>query len=135
MEMRRPYYLSLVAEGYILAEKLVEARLILDQALAIVTKTNEHWSEAELLRLIGKIEVREDANAAEIKFEQALTVARSQGAKSWELRTATSLAHLWHGQGRTDDARNLLQPVYDWFTEGFDTLDLKEAKTLLHEIS
>jgi predicted ATPase len=134
MEMRRPYYLALVAEGYILAEKFSEAMSILNQALAIVTKTNERWSEAELLRLKGEIEVREDTGAAEIKFQQALTVARSQDAKSWELRSATSLAHLWGGQGKTDDARNLLQPIYEWFTEGFDTPDLMEAKTLLDEL-
>jgi class 3 adenylate cyclase/predicted ATPase len=113
MEMRRPYYLALVAECYISAGRFAEARSTLDQALAIVAKTDEHWSEAELLRLTGLIEAREDTAAAETAFQRALNVARRQGAKSWELRSATSLARLWHGQGKSDAARNLLQPFYN----------------------
>ncbi len=134
MQMRRPYYLALVAECYVLAGRFAEARSVLDQALAIVAKTDEHWSEAELLRQIGEIEAREDSAAAETRFQQALTIAQRQDAKSWELRSATSLAHLWHGQGKSDDARILLQPIYDWFTEGFDTPDLQHAKALLDEL-
>ena len=72
---------------------------------------------------------------AEAYFERALAVARKQQAKSWELRAATSMARLWHGQGKRDEARDLLAPVYGWFTEGFDTLDLKEAKALLNELN
>jgi predicted ATPase len=72
---------------------------------------------------------------AEAYFEQALTVARQQQAKSWELRAAMSMARLWRDQGKRDAARDLLAPVYGWFTEGFDTLDLKEAKALLDELS
>ena len=68
-------------------------------------------------------------------FERALTVARQQQAKSWELRAAMSMARLWRDQGKRDEARDLLAPVYGWFTEGFDTLDLKEAKALLDELS
>jgi predicted ATPase len=72
---------------------------------------------------------------AETCFERALVVARQQQAKSWELRAATSMARLWRDQGKRDEARELLAPVYGWFTEGFDTLDLKQAKTLLYELA
>jgi predicted ATPase len=75
-----------------------------------------------------------DAAKAEAYFERALVVARKQQAKSWELRTAMSMARLWRDQGKRDEARDLLAPVYGWFTEGFDTLDLKEAKALLDEL-
>jgi predicted ATPase len=68
-------------------------------------------------------------------FEKSIAIARDQSAKSWELRSATSLANLWHSQGRPDQAYDLLFPVYDWFTEGFDTVDLKRAKALLEELS
>jgi predicted ATPase len=72
---------------------------------------------------------------AEAYFERALTIARQQQAKSWELRAAMSMARLWRGQGKRDEARNLLAPLYGWFTEGFETLDLKEAKVLLDELA
>jgi predicted ATPase len=74
------------------------------------------------------------SSLAEIYFERALAVAREQQAKSWELRAAMSMARLWRDQGKRDEARDLLAPIYGWFTEGFDTLDLKEAKTLLDEL-
>ena len=76
-----------------------------------------------------------DAAKAEAYFERALAVARSQQAKSWELRAAMSMARLWRDQGKRDEARDLLAPVYGWFTEGFDTLDLKDARALLDELS
>ena len=76
-----------------------------------------------------------DATKAETYFERALAVARQQQAKSWELRTAISLARLWHSQGKVSEARELLAPVYGWFTEGFDTRDLKEAKALLAQLA
>jgi len=76
-----------------------------------------------------------DATKAEACFERALAVARQQQAKSWELRAATSLARLWRDQGKRQQARELLAPVYGWFTEGFDTLDLKEARALLDALS
>jgi predicted ATPase len=135
MEMRRPYYLALVAECNILAGNFAEARSILDQALAIVAETDEHWSEAELLRLTGEVEALDGGVEVETRFQQSLTVARHHEAKSWELRSATSLARLWRSQGRTAEARDLLAPVLGWFTEGFDTPDLKEAKALLDELS
>jgi len=75
-----------------------------------------------------------DATKAEAYFERALVVAREQQAKSWERRAAMSMARLWRDQGKRDEARDLLAPVYDWFTEGFNTLDLKEAKALLDEL-
>ena len=75
-----------------------------------------------------------DAEKAEAHFERAVAIAREQQAKSWELRAATSLARLWRDQGKPDEARDLLAPIYGWFTEGFDTLDLKQAKALLDEL-
>jgi predicted ATPase len=76
-----------------------------------------------------------DAATAEAHFERAIAIAREQKAKSWELRAATSMARLWRDQGRRNEARGLLAPVYGWFTEGFDTRDLKEAKALLDELA
>ena len=98
--------------------------------------TNERWFEAEVNRIAGEIALKSperDAAKAEAYFERALAVARQQQAKSWELRAAMSMARLWRDQGKRDEARELLAPVYGWFTEGFDTLDLKEAKALLDE--
>ena len=88
--------------------------------------------------MAGEIALRSanpDAAKAQVYFERALTVARQQQAKSWELRAAMSLARLWLDQGKQDEARDLLAPVYGWFTEGFDTLDLKDAKALLDELA
>jgi predicted ATPase len=102
-----------------------------------VEKTKERWSEAEVYCTAGKIaliSLEPDATKAETYFERALTVARRQQAKSLELRAAMSMPRLWRDQGKRDEARDLLAPVYGWFTEGFDTLDLKEAKALLDEL-
>ena len=91
-----------------------------------------------ILRIAGEIAVKSpepDAAKAEAYFDRALAVARQQQAKSWELRASISLARLWRNQGKRDEARELLAPVYGWFTEGFDTLDLKEAKALLSELA
>jgi predicted ATPase len=103
-----------------------------------VATTKEKWFEAEVHRIAGDIALlspEPDAAKAEAYFEHALTVARKQQAKSWELRAAMSLAPLWRDQGKPQQARELLAPVYDWFTEGFDTPDLKEAKALLDELA
>ncbi|MGA2842762.1 MAG: hypothetical protein ABSG18_21865 [Steroidobacteraceae bacterium] len=108
------------------------------EAITAVETTKEKWCEAEVHRTAGEIALlsREpDAAKAEAYFERALAVARQQQAKSWELRAAVSMARLWGDQGKRDAARELLAPVYGWFTEGFDTLDLKEAKTLLDELA
>ena len=103
-----------------------------------VETTKETWHEAEVNRIAGEIALmlpEQDAAKAQAYFERALAVARERQAKSWELRAAMSMARLWRDQGKRDEARSLLAPVYGWFTEGFDTLDLKEAKALLDEVA
>jgi predicted ATPase len=105
--------------------------------MTAVETTRETWCEAEISRIAGEIALKSsqpDTAKAQGYFERALAIARQQQAKSWELRAATSIARLWRDQGRRDEARELLAPVYGWFTEGFDTLDLKEAKALLDEL-
>jgi predicted ATPase len=108
------------------------------EAIAAVEKTKERVYEAEVLRIAGQIALKSpepDATKAQAYFDRALAVARGQQAKSWELRAAVSMARLWRDQGNRDKARDLLAPVYGWFTEGFDTRDLKEAKALLDQLS
>jgi class 3 adenylate cyclase/tetratricopeptide (TPR) repeat protein len=106
------------------------------EALTMVETTKERWCEAEVHRNAGEIALKSaQSNRAEADFERALSVARAQQAKSWELRAAMSLARLWRDQGKTVEARELLAPVYGWFTEGFDTRDLKEAKALLEALA
>jgi predicted ATPase len=114
-----------------------DARRCIDDAIDKVERSKEKWCEAEVHRVAGQIalESPQDAAKAEKYFELALAVARAQQAKSWELRAAMSLVRLWRDQGRRDEARELLAPVYGWFTEGFDTRDLKEAKALLEELT
>jgi predicted ATPase len=110
----------------------------IDEAITAVKTTKERWFEAELNRVAGEIALKSpkrDAAKAEAYFERALFVARQQQAKFWELRAAMSLARLWRDQGKVQQARELLAPVYCWFTEGFDTRDLKEAKALLEELA
>jgi predicted ATPase len=105
--------------------------------MTAVEETKTRWWEAEANRMAGDIALmspKPDAAKAEAFFERALAVARQQQAKSWELRGAMSMARLWRDQGKPQQARELLAPVYGWFTEGFDTLDLKEAKALLDEL-
>jgi predicted ATPase len=107
-------------------------------ATAAVETTNERLFEAEVHRIAGEVALMaSDRNAAKTEehFERSLAVARQQQAKSWELRAAMSLARLWRDQGKVSEARELLAPVYGWFTEGFDTRDLKEAKALLEELA
>jgi predicted ATPase len=109
---------------------------MLAEALAAVDKTD--FYEAALYRLKGELllgQTAPDASQAEVCFQQALSIARRQQAKSWELRAAMSLARLWQQQGERQEAHDLLAPIYGWFTEGFDTADLQEAKTLLAELS
>jgi predicted ATPase len=106
--------------------------------VTFIETKGERWFDAEELRIGGEIALLEpNANAtkAEAYFNRALDVARKQQAKSWELRAATSMARLWRDQGKREEACDLLAPVYGWFTEGFDTLDLKEAKVLLDELA
>jgi predicted ATPase len=117
----------------------VEAGLdVLAEALAIVDTTGERRQEAELHRLKGDLLLQQavpDAPQAEACFQQALAIARHQQARSYELRAAMSLSRLWQGQDKRDDARALLAPIYGWFTEGFDTADLQDAKALLEELA
>jgi predicted ATPase len=113
-------------------------RRCIGEAVTLVEETKERWFEAEANRTAGEITLKSpepDTTKAEAYFERALSVARKQQAKSWELRAAMSMARLWRDQGKRDEARELLAPVYGWFTEGFDTLDLKEAKALLDELA
>jgi predicted ATPase len=110
----------------------------LAEAMIAVETTKEKWFEAEVNRIAGEIALMfsvPDMTDAAAYFERALAIARAQQAKSWELRAATSMARLWRDQGKRVQARELLAPVYGWFTEGFDTLDLKEARTLLDELA
>jgi predicted ATPase len=114
-----------------------EGLKVLDEALSIVDKTNECWVEAELHRLKGKLllEVNPDNYPeAEACFNQAITIARCQNAKSLELRATMSLSCLWQKQGKKDAARRMLEEIYGWFTEGFDAPALKKAKNLLSEL-
>ena len=106
------------------------------EATTAAETTKEKWCEAEIQRTAGEITLMSpdpDAAKAQVYFERALSVARQQQAKSWELRAAMSMARLWRDQGK-QQARELLAPIYGWFSEGFDTLDLKEAKALLDEL-
>jgi predicted ATPase len=106
--------------------------------MTAVATTKEKWFEAEVHRIAGDIALlspEPDAAKAEAYFERALTVARKQQAKSWELRAAMSMARLWRDQGKVQRARELLAPVYGWFTEGHNTRDLKDAKALLEELA
>jgi predicted ATPase len=109
---------------------------LLDDALQMVERTGERWFAAELNRHKGHLLLRQGhSEAAEELYRKALSIAREQEAKLWELRAAASLARLRRDQGRHAEARDLLAPVYGWFTEGFDTPDFKEAKALLDELN
>jgi predicted ATPase len=130
------YSLLLLAAAYESAGQVEESLRLLDDALQMGARTGEHWLDAELNRHKGELLLRQGhAEAAEELYCKALSIAQEQEAKLWELRAAASLAQLWRDQGRRAEAHALLAPVYDWFTEGFDTADLKEAKALLDQIS
>ena len=132
-----PLRMSHLARAYAELDQFDDAWRCLGEAMTAVETTKERWCEAEIHRVAGEITLMSpepDAAKAEAYFERALAVARKQQAKSWELRVAMSMARLWRDQGKRQQARNLLAPVYGWFTEGFDTLDLKEAKALLDEL-
>jgi predicted ATPase len=137
MVLGHPGRLSLLAWGYSELNQYDDAWRCIDEAMAVMKTTKETFNEAGINLRAGIIALKSpepDAAKAEAYFEHALAVAREQQAKSWELRAAMSMARLWRDQGKRGEARDLLAPVYDWFTEGFDTLDLKEAKTLLDEL-
>jgi predicted ATPase len=133
-----PQNLSYLAWAYAKSGRFDEAMSCIRDALAVTEKSKERWSEAEVNRFAGEVALKSperDAARAEAYFERAIAVARKQQAKSWELRAATNMARLWRDQGKRNEGRELLAPIYNWFTEGFDTLDLKEAKALLNELS
>jgi class 3 adenylate cyclase/predicted ATPase len=132
-----PIFLIGLATAHAVLNQFDDASRCVDEALTTIERTNERWYEAEVNRVAGEIVLkvaRPDAGKAHAYFERALATARKQGARSWELRAAMSMARLWRDQGKREAARDLLAPVYGWFTEGFDTLDLKEAKAFLDEL-
>jgi predicted ATPase len=133
-----PFFLSHLARAHGELGQVEEAKRCAEEATAVMNVTNERWYEAEIHRTAGEIALLlpdSDLAKAEANFKHALSIARQQQSKSWELRAAMSMARLWRDQGKRNEARNLLAPVYGWFTEGFDTLDLKEAKALLDELN
>jgi predicted ATPase len=137
-ELVRPYYLALVAEAYGHVGQAEEGLRLVAEALVAADHSGERFYESELYRLKGEFLLAlPTGNHAEAEscFHQALDIARRQEAKSLELRAAMSLSRLWQQQGKRDEARELLAPIYAWFTEGFDTADLQEAKALLDEWS
>ena len=133
-----PLTSSYLTRAYAELGQFADARRWISDAITAIETTKQLWWEAEVYRMAGEIALmsleRDDANA-EAHFKHALSVARQQQAKSWELRAAMSLARLWRDQCKVQQARELLAPVYGWFTEGFDTRDLKEAKALLEQLA
>jgi predicted ATPase len=133
-----PLRLLYLATAHAELGQLDDAWRCIDDAIETIERSKEKWGEAEVHRIAGEIalnSVAPDPEKAEACFDRALTVARAQQARSWELRAAMSMARLWRDQGKRDQARELLAPVYGWFTEGFGTLDLKDAKALLGELA
>jgi class 3 adenylate cyclase/predicted ATPase len=136
--LRMPWYFSCMARAHVELGQLDAALHCLSDAMTAMETTKETWQESELYRIAGDLALiswKPDAAQAQAHFNRALTVARDQKAKSWELRAATRLAQLWRDQGKRQRANDLLAPIYEWFTEGFDTPDLKVAKQLLHDLA
>ena len=132
-----PWYLSCLAVAYARINQFDVAWSCIDEAMRMTETKKERWCEPDIHQMAGEIALmcpQPDAAKAEAYFERALAVARSQQAKSWELRAAMSMARLWCDQDKAQEAYDLLAPVYGWFTEGFDTSDLKEAKALLAKL-
>ena len=133
-----PNVLSHLAKAHARLGEFDHAWRCIDDAITTIEMSKERWCEADVLRVAGELAMDSpecDAAKAQAYFDRALEVARRQQAKSWELRAATSKARLLRDQCRPAEAQDLLAPAYSWFTEGFDTLDLKEAKTLLDELA
>jgi predicted ATPase len=138
VEINRSYFLALLAEAHRTMSQPDTGLTILAEALTLMDTTGEHWYEPELYRLKGELllaQPPDNHTEAETCFQHAISIAQNQSAKSWELRTSTSLARLWRQQGKRQEAHDLLAPIYHWFTEGFDTADLKDAKALLDELA
>jgi predicted ATPase len=137
-EHLRPYWLALLAEAQGIRGEREAGLAVLTEALTLVDTTGARWYEAEIHRLKGALLLQQHADhqaEAENCFLRALDIAHNQEAKSLELRSTTSLARLWQQQGKRQEAHDLLAPVYGWFTEGFDTADLQEAKALLEALA
>ena len=133
-----PIFLSHLARAYAELGEFDKAWHCISEAMATIETSKEIWWEPEIHRVAGEIALKSpepDTAKAEGYFDRALAIARQQQAKSFELRASMSLARLWRDQGKVQQARELLAPVYSWFTEGFDTRDLKEAKALLEELA
>ena len=136
-ELARLWALALLAEGHGAMGQLDAGHTVLAEALSLVESGGERFYAAELHRLKGELLLQQSSDnaiVAESCFHQAIAIAQNQQAKSFELRAATSLARLWQQQGKRQEAHDLLAPVYGWFTEGFDTADLQDAKALLDEL-
>ena len=133
-----PFYLLHLARAHAELGQFEAARRCIGEAMTAAETTKETWCEAEIHRTAGEVALMSpepDAAKAQAHFERAIAIARAQKAKSWELRAATSLARLWHDHDKRQQARNLLAPIYGWFTEGFETADLKQAKAFLNELT
>jgi predicted ATPase len=133
-----PYYLPHLARAHAEVGQFEEAWRCVNEAMTAAETTKEKWCEADIHRMAGEITLmspESDAAKAKAHFERAIAIASEQRAKSWELRAATSMARLWRDQGKRQQARDLLAPIYAWFTEGFDTPDLTQAKALLDELT
>jgi predicted ATPase len=129
-------FLGGLADAFARCGNVDDGLAVIEEGLAMMRSGGEHFSLPEIHRIQGKLLLAgSDRDAAEAAFREALSIARAQQAKSLELRAATSLARLWRDQGRRAEAHDILAPVYGWFTEGFDTLDLKEAKAMLEELA
>jgi predicted ATPase len=136
-ELGRPYFTGILAKAYEKAGQPAQGLAVIEEAVECMNRTGQRMSEAELQTIKGDLFLaayRDKEAEAEDCFRHAIDCARRQGAKSWELRAALSLSRLWRAQGKHEDARTLLAEIYGWFTEGFDTRDLKEAQALLQEL-
>jgi class 3 adenylate cyclase/tetratricopeptide (TPR) repeat protein len=133
-----PFWLVLLAQAYSQNDQTKQAVITIDEAFKVMIKTGEKFWHAELHRIKGKILLESSGDnhvEAESNFHKAIEISRTQNARGWELRATTNLARLWLDQNKAVEARQLLAPIYNWFTEGFETTDLREAKTLLDELS
>ena len=133
-----PYFLVLLAEGYARLGQVEAGLAVLQEGWEVMERTGQRSHHAEMSRLKGALLLQQQGPGqaeAEACFQQAIAVAQQQSAKSWELRASVSLARLWQSQGKQAEARHLLAEIYGWFTEGFDTADLQEAKMLLEELT
>jgi predicted ATPase len=130
-----PTLLTLLADAYQKVQQPQDGLRQLVEAISVTDRTQGRYYEAEMHRVRGELFLSiHDDGAAEASFREAISVAQYQSAKTWELRAAMSMARLWRDQGKREEAHDLLAPVYSWFTEGFDTRDLREAKALLEEL-